>query len=155
MTAKKRSSRVKQTVSQGVSTKLNGNLKSNMSPRPKRARSESQLIREEEHISNELEAAAKDSPPGRPPPVNTDWLPLPWKGRLGYVRERSLNLLSDLRRHASTHIFALRIRLSSAHGLVELHQSWSIDTPSVTLASQSMLQRTGLTKPSRLMPSWG
>ena len=25
---------------------------------------------------------------GRPPPVNSSYLPLPWKGRLGYVRQR-------------------------------------------------------------------
>jgi hypothetical protein len=30
----------------------------------------------------------------RPPPVNSDYLPLPWKGRLGYVRDRPFTLLS-------------------------------------------------------------
>lgn len=25
---------------------------------------------------------------GRPPPVNSSYLPLPWKGRLGYVRQK-------------------------------------------------------------------
>lgn len=35
---------------------------------------------EEEAGEEELSAAL-----GRPPPVNSDYLPLPWKGRLGYV----------------------------------------------------------------------
>ena len=36
---------------------------------------------EEEADEEEIQAALS-----RPPPVNTDYLPLPWKGRLGYVR---------------------------------------------------------------------
>lgn len=36
---------------------------------------------EEEAGEEEIQAAL-----GRPPPVNSDYLPLPWKGRLGYVR---------------------------------------------------------------------
>ena len=36
---------------------------------------------EEEAGEEEIEAALS-----RPPPVNSDYLPLPWKGRLGYVR---------------------------------------------------------------------
>jgi UV DNA damage endonuclease len=34
--------------------------------------------------SEDLDTMKKEA--GRPPPVNTDYLPLPWKGRLGYVR---------------------------------------------------------------------
>ena len=29
----------------------------------------------------------------RPPPVNSDYLPLPWKGRLGYVRYRRQHII--------------------------------------------------------------
>ncbi len=36
---------------------------------------------EEEPDEEELQAAFS-----RPPPVNSDYLPLPWKGRIGYVR---------------------------------------------------------------------
>ena len=36
---------------------------------------------EEEADEEEIQAALS-----RPPPVNSDYLPLPWKGRLGYVR---------------------------------------------------------------------
>lgn len=32
-----------------------------------------------------LEAEELNEALGRPPPVNSDYLPLPWKGRLGYV----------------------------------------------------------------------
>ena len=39
---------------------------------------------EGEGIANEAEITQAFS---RPPPVNSDYLPLPWKGRLGYVRD--------------------------------------------------------------------
>lgn len=32
-----------------------------------------------------IEAEELQEALGRPPPVNSDYLPLPWKGRLGYV----------------------------------------------------------------------
>jgi len=38
---------------------------------------------ESEEIANEAEITQALS---RPPPVNSEYLPLPWKGRLGYVR---------------------------------------------------------------------
>jgi hypothetical protein len=34
---------------------------------------------------------------GRPPPVNSSYLPLPWKGRLGYVSYESTTLLCAIR----------------------------------------------------------
>jgi UV DNA damage endonuclease len=34
--------------------------------------------------SEDLDTMKKEA--GRPPPVNSDYLPIPWKGRLGYVR---------------------------------------------------------------------
>lgn len=39
-----------------------------------------ELVGEEDVSPEELEEAL-----GRPPPVNSGYLPLPWKGRLGYV----------------------------------------------------------------------
>lgn len=42
---------------------------------------------EEEADEEEIQAALS-----RPPPVNSDYLPLPWKGRLGYVRVNVLVL---------------------------------------------------------------
>ena len=58
---------------------------------------------------------------GRPPPVNSDYLPLPWKGRLGYVSPSLQTtflfgpdkLTKTLIRHASTRIYALLTRRSS------------------------------------------
>jgi UV DNA damage endonuclease len=38
---------------------------------------------EDEVLTKELSAA--EAAIARPPPVNSDYLPLPWKGRLGYV----------------------------------------------------------------------
>ena len=46
---------------------------------------------DEEADEEELQAALS-----RPPPVNSDYLPLPWKGRLGYVSIRSLSLVDLL-----------------------------------------------------------
>jgi UV DNA damage endonuclease len=31
----------------------------------------------------------------RPPPVNSSYLPLPWRGRLGYVSQADSRILSD------------------------------------------------------------
>lgn len=42
---------------------------------------------EEEADEEELQAALS-----RPPPVNSDYLPLPWKGRLGYVSLPSIRI---------------------------------------------------------------
>jgi UV DNA damage endonuclease len=55
----------------------------------------------------------------RPPPVNSEYLPLPWKGRLGYVRipHTFHATMADFRtRRASTHIFALQILPCSVLG---------------------------------------
>lgn len=41
---------------------------------------------EEEADEEEIQAALS-----RPPPANSDFLPLPWKGRLGYVRANFLS----------------------------------------------------------------
>lgn len=54
-------------------------------------------IKKEEPMSNEGEDAmdieetldAPERGPSRAPPVNSDYLPLPWKGRLGYVSQRA------------------------------------------------------------------
>lgn len=48
---------------------------------------------DEEADEEEIQAALS-----RPPPVNSDYLPLPWKGRLGYVRrDISTASLADVR----------------------------------------------------------
>ena len=68
---------------------------------------------DEEADEEEIQAALS-----RPPPVNSDYLPLPWKGRLGYVsfthtldQMRPLLIASRL---AYVHIFAFRILPCSA-----------------------------------------
>ena len=75
---------------------------------------------DEEADEEEIQAALS-----RPPPVNSDYLPLPWKGRLGYVsfahdydHSRPRLITSRL---AYVHIFASRILLSSALEPVALH----------------------------------
>lgn len=53
---------------------------------------------------------------GRPPPVNSDYLPLPWKGRLGYVSEViSDRTIANKRalRHVSIHTYDFPTLLSS------------------------------------------
>lgn len=47
---------------------------------------------DEEAGEEELQAALS-----RPPPVNSDYLPLPWKGRLGYVSRSSIHLVPLLK----------------------------------------------------------
>ncbi len=44
---------------------------------------------DEEADEEEIQAALS-----RPPPVNSDYLPLPWKGRLGYVRFIGMSILA-------------------------------------------------------------
>ena len=75
---------------------------------------------DEEADEEEIQAALS-----RPPPVNSDYLPLPWKGRLGYVSfahdyDHSRPLLITARL-AYVHIFASRILLCSALEPVALH----------------------------------
>jgi hypothetical protein len=79
----------------------------------------------------------------RPPPVNSDYLPLPWKGRLGYVshppsldvelRGRTLTGIErtdvDWNRLASIPIFELLIRRFSVLAHVESHPFWKTATP--------------------------
>lgn len=75
---------------------------------------------DEEADEEEIQAALS-----RPPPVNSDYLPLPWKGRLGYVSfahaiDYSRPLL-NASRLVYVHIFASRILPYSALVPVALH----------------------------------
>ena len=74
---------------------------------------------DEEADEEEIQAALS-----RPPPVHSGYLPLPWKGRLGYVS--MLTPLSDfilnVTRHVSVPICAFPIPQSSARGHAELHR---------------------------------
>ena len=76
---------------------------------------------DEEADEEEIQAALS-----RPPPVNSDYLPLPWKGRLGYVSfayavdSSRLPLIAS--RLAYVHIFASPTLLSSALEPVALRQ---------------------------------
>jgi UV DNA damage endonuclease len=38
---------------------------------------------DDDGVVEDVDAEKREA--GRPPPVNSDYLPLPWKGRLGYV----------------------------------------------------------------------
>ncbi len=80
---------------------------------------------DEEADEEELKAALS-----RPPPVNSDYLPLPWKGRLGYVSEASTFQLRWLiySRLAYVHIFDSLTLLCLVLGHVELHPFLRIAT---------------------------
>ena len=55
---------------------------------------------DQEESLEEIQAALS-----RPPPVHSDYLPLPWKGRLGYASRCVLvRIISNGHRHASIHI---------------------------------------------------
>ena len=62
---------------------------------------------EEEADEAEIQAASQ-----RPPAVNSDYLPLPWKGRLGYVRIQAFahhpDSLLTVNRHVSTPTYVSR-----------------------------------------------
>lgn len=64
----------------------------------------------EEADEEEIQAALS-----RPPPVNSDYLPLPWRGRIGYVSSCNRSVLNrtDTPRLASAPIFASPILPSS------------------------------------------
>jgi hypothetical protein len=65
----------------------------------------------------------------RPPPVNSDYLPLPWNGRLGYVCCYTFiinPILTYFNRLVFVHTYASPILLCSAPEHVVLHQSWKI-----------------------------
>ncbi len=77
---------------------------------------------DEEADEEEIQAALS-----RPPPVNSDYLPLPWKGRLGYVSfaqaiDYSRSLLTAFRL-VYAHIFAFQTLPFSALEPVALHLS--------------------------------
>lgn len=88
----------------------------------------------ESPCESEAEAEADNAPPEdessaiklaawRPPPVNSDILPLPWKGRLGYVSDNSGSRSETMEanpqptaRHVSIHISACQTHQYSAPG---------------------------------------
>lgn len=68
---------------------------------------------DEEADEEEIKAALS-----RPPPVNSDYLPLPWKGRLGYVRRdsstaSSANFRPGLFKYISTLFKSASLQLSN------------------------------------------
>ena len=73
---------------------------------------------DEEADEEEIQAALS-----RPPPVHSDYLPLPWKGRLGYVSFAHIvdysRPIPNAFRLACVHIFASRTLPSLALGPVE------------------------------------
>ena len=84
------------TQSQKPATKLaSKRTKGNIEAEPKEAKKEPQFLDpeadgEEEADEEEIQAALS-----RQPPINSDYLPLPWKGRLGYVcQKQELQLTS-------------------------------------------------------------
>lgn len=81
---------------------------------------------DEEADEEEIQAALS-----RPPPVNSDYLPLPWKGRIGYVSflrsRRRKGTLADPRRPVSVPTYAFQILLCLARALAALHRSSRTD----------------------------
>lgn len=102
---------------------------------------------DEEADEEEIEAALS-----RPPPVNSDYLPLPWKGRLGYVGFAyacSISVLTTLRL-AYVHIFASRIHPYSALEPVALHLYLKTVIRFEILMRPPTQRRTGQIERSRL-----
>lgn len=99
---------------------------------------------EKEDVDTEKREAA------RPPPVNSDYLPLPWKGRLGYVRDSHLpTLLSNtFFRPASTPTSASVTHPSSAPAHVAYSPSSTIATRSATPPPRSTRPKTARTRPN-------
>ena len=103
----------------------------------------------------------------RPPPVNSGYLPLPWKGRLGYVRAlhnpTQFRLTNMHGRLVSTPTFETQTLPCSAPERAGSQASSNIDTRLRTLLSLSMPLRTALIKLSQLtmhedkslLKSWG
>ena len=81
---------------------------------------------DEEADEEEIQAALS-----RPPPVNSDYLPLPWKGRIGYVGFRESRGRKDVPAHssrpASVHTYAFQILLCSLHAHAASHPSSRTD----------------------------
>ena len=94
--------------------------------------------------AEDVQAAAS-----RPPAVNSDYLPLPWKGRLGYVRDCPGRMMPLTSRLASAPICALPTHPSSARVRAASRRSWSSATRSRTRRSHTTRQRTGQTRTSR------
>ena len=109
---------------------------------------------DEEADEEEIQAALS-----RPPPVNSDHLPLPWKGRLGYVSfahalGHSRPLL-NASRPVYVHIFAFRILQYSALELVALRLFLRIVTHFETQTNHPTQRRTGQIEKNRLISSGG
>lgn len=100
---------------------------------------------EEEADEEEIQAAL-----ARPPPVNSDYLPLPWKGRLGYVRVNvfSLKDLLTAIRHVFAHISAFQIHPCSVQERVVLPPYLRIAILSKTRTNRLMQRRTDQIKNS-------
>ena len=74
------------TQSQKPATKLaSKKTKSDVAAEPKETKKELQFLNPEEDGEEEADEEEIQAALSRPPPVNSDYLPLPWKGRLGYV----------------------------------------------------------------------
>lgn len=84
---------------------------------------------DEEADEEEMQAALS-----RPPPVNSDYLPLPWKGRLGYVRpDLSIANFANSRPGLFMYLFALfksaSLQLSNLSHCIHPRKSTSSQKP--------------------------
>ena len=87
-------------------------------PKKKDATKEPQFLDPEAEGDEEADEGEIQAALSRPPPVNSEILPLPWKGRLGYVNLRNANLrplliYEGLPEHLSTLLKPTRIQLSN------------------------------------------
>ena len=122
-------------------------------------------VEEEAGVTGDPEAEAVDGEEGdevevkqalaRPPPVNSEYLPLPWKGRLGYVRALHDPTQSKLTnthvRLVSTPTFETPILPCSAPELAGSRASSSIGILSKTLRNPNIPQKTAPTRINRLI----
>ncbi len=69
----------------GEETKDNATAKAESVTKPKATNAGSEFLDPEAEGDEEADEEELQAALSRPPPVNSDYLPLPWKGRLGYV----------------------------------------------------------------------
>ena len=75
-------------------------VKSKLAAKPKASTAGSESLDPEAEGEEEAGEEGLQEALSRPPPVHSDYLPLPWKGRLGYVSQLALlsvTLLTDCR----------------------------------------------------------
>jgi UV DNA damage endonuclease len=91
--AKKRNTKKAAAKTGAAVKKENGDAAAEATPKktPVKKAANDDMDDPEAEDFEEADEAAVNEASRRPPPVNSDYLPLPWKGRLGYVSSNELS----------------------------------------------------------------